>query len=139
MTYEDGLNFAYENRYIVKEHLSHFKSFSVVVGHTYAIAINHALLCPGEEKTALFHELGHCETGSFYNQFSPFEVQQKHETRADKWAIKKLIPKDELDEAVAAGYTQPWELAEYFDVTEEFIKKAVCWYTRGNLAADLYF
>ena len=30
-------------------------------------------------------------------------------------------------------------LAEYFGVTEDFRRKAVCWYTYGNLAAELYF
>ena len=31
------------------------------------------------------------------------------------------------------------ELAEHFQVSEEFIRKAVCLYTHGNLAAELYF
>ena len=26
-----------------------------------------------------------------------------------------------------------------FGVTEEFMRKAVCWYTHGNLATELYF
>ena len=87
----------------------------------------------------LGHELGHCETGAFYNRWAARDVRQKHENRADKWAIKKLIPKDELDRAVAAGNTDLWSLADYFNVTLPFMKKAICLYTRGNLAADLYF
>ena len=90
-------------------------------------------------KVHLAHEIGHCVCGAFYNPYSSFDIRQKHEYRADKWAIKKLIPVDELDEAVAAGYTELWDLADYFGVTEEFMKKAVCWYTHGNLAAELYF
>ena len=31
------------------------------------------------------------------------------------------------------------ELAERFGVTEDFVKKAVCLYVHGNLAAELYF
>ena len=46
---------------------------------------------------------------------------------------------EELDEAVAAGITEPWALAEHFGVDEDFLKKAVCLYTYGNLAAELYF
>ena len=84
------------------------------------------------------HELGHCSTGSFYNRHTPFDVRQCHENRADKWAIKKLVPVAELDQAVAAGYTEFWQLAEYFGVTEDFMKKAVCYYTHGNLAVDYY-
>ena len=54
-------------------------------------------------------------------------------------AIQKLVPVDELEDAISLGYSEPWELAEYFDVTEDFIKKAVCYYTNGNVASELYF
>lgn len=92
-----------------------------------------------DERYKMAHELGHCETGSFYNRYAACDIRQKHENRADKWAIKKLIPEDELDDAVADGHTELWDLADYFGVTEEFMKKAVCWYTHGNMAAELYF
>ena len=65
--------------------------------------------------------------------------EKKHENRADKWAIQRLIPLPELDAARADGHTELWELAEYFGVTEDFMRKAVCWYTHGNLATELYF
>ena len=87
----------------------------------------------------LAHEMGHIETNSFYNVHSPLDVRQKHENRANKWAIKQLITEEELDEAVANGHTEVWDLADYFDVTEEFMRKAVCLYTYGNLATELYF
>ena len=92
-----------------------------------------------DERTHLSHEIGHCETGSFYNRFAAVESLQRHENRADKWAIKKLIPVDELDSAVADGCTEIWELADRFGVTEDFMRKAVCFYVHGNLAAELYF
>lgn len=91
-----------------------------------------------EEKTKLAHELGHCETGSFYNRYAKLDLRQKHENRADKWAIRQLVPEDALDQAVADGYTDLPSLAEHFCVTVPFMRKAVCWYTHGNLAADLY-
>ena len=92
-----------------------------------------------EAKVCLAHEMGHIETNSFYNVHSPLDVRQKHENRANKWAIKQLITEKELDEAVANGHTEIWDLADYFDVTEEFMRKAVCLYTYGNLATELYF
>lgn len=92
-----------------------------------------------EEREKLAHELGHCVTGSFYNQWAACDIRQKHENRADKWAIQKLIPQEELDKAVEAGCTQVWELAEYFNVTEDFMKKAICLYTYGNLNTEMYF
>ena len=61
-----------------------------------------------QERVHLCHELGHCITGSFYNQHSSFDCRRRHENRADKWAVQKLIPIDELDQAVADGrYRNP--------------------------------
>ena len=90
-----------------------------------------------DELVRLGHELGHCETGSFYNRWAVMDIRQKHENRADKWAIKKLVPKDELDAAIADGRIELWELAELFGVTESFMLKALCWYQNGNLAVDM--
>ena len=86
-----------------------------------------------DEKTKLAHEMGHCVTGAFYNVYSPWDIRQRHENRADKWAIKKLIPKDELELAVADGRTDIWELAEFFSVTEDFMRKAISLYKFGNM------
>ena len=85
-----------------------------------------------DEKVKLAHELGHCETGSFYNRYAARDVRQKHENRANKWAYKKLIPEDELKNAVRQGYHEPWELAEYFGVTEAFLRGALEFYNRGT-------
>lgn len=91
-----------------------------------------------DERVHLSHELGHCVTGSFYNRYAKMDIRQKHENRADKWAIRKLIPVEKLDTAVAEGHTELWDLADYFGVTEDFIKKAVCYYVHGNLAVESY-
>jgi hypothetical protein len=91
------------------------------------------------KRVHLAHELGHCKTGSFYNRWASMDVRQKHENRADKWAIGYMIPVEALDQAVAEGHTELWDLAELFCVTEAFMKKVVCWYTYGNLATELYF
>lgn len=100
----------------------------------YLIALDpFQLTSTADEKTKLAHELGHCATGAFYNQYTRFEVRGKHEHRAEKWAIRRLIPKDELDSAAAEGCTEPWELAERFGVTEDFMRKALSWYQRENL------
>ena len=91
------------------------------------------------ELVHLGHEIGHCETGSFYSIHTAVDSRQRHENKADKWAVKKLIPVDDLDNAVADGCTELWELAERFGVTEQFMRKAVCYYVHGNLATELYF
>lgn len=111
-------------------------SFTDDAGACYIAIDPFKLSSSADEKTKLAHELGHCMTGSFYNRYAAADIRQRHENRADKWAIKKLIPEDELEEAVACGYTEAWELAERFNVTEDFMKKAMCWYVHGTLAED---
>jgi len=83
-----------------------------------------ALASPADELTKLAHELGHCVTGSFYNIYSDCDNRRQHERRADKWAIKKLVPEDELRYAIYGGLTEPWELAELFGVSEDMIRRA---------------
>ncbi len=102
-------------------------------GQCYVAIDPRKVISSADEKTKLAHELGHCVTGSFYNVYSRCDIRQRHENRANKWAIKKLIPEDELEEAVADGYTEIWELADFFSVTEDFMRKAVSWYKFGNL------
>ena len=92
-----------------------------------------------QERVHLGHEQGHCVTGSCYSIHTAIDSRQRHENKADKWAIQALVPVEELDAAIAEGCTEFWELAERFDVTEEFIRKAVCFYVHGNVAAELYF
>ncbi len=94
---------------------------------------------PRDQVVHLSHEMGHCLTGAFYNRYAKMDLRQRQEIKADKWAIHRLVPMEELDDAIARGYTEFWELADYFGVTVEFMKKAVCLYTHGNLETDLYF
>lgn len=108
-----------------------------VPGH---IAIDLARLpTTAEEATVAAHELGHINTGSFYNIHSVCDNRRKCENRADRAAIQRYIDKEELMQLLKRGITQPWELAEHFGFTEDFMKKAVCFYTHGNLATELYF
>ena len=68
-----------------------------------------------EEKITLAHEVGHCETGSF-------------------WSYKTLIPHEELLAAIKRGITEIWELAEYFDVPCEFMQKAAEYWRQIEMA-----
>lgn len=86
-----------------------------------------------QERVHLAHELGHCETGSFYNLYSPLDIREKQEKRADFWAVRRLVPAEEFRFALSRGVVEIWELAEYFDVTEDFIRKAVEIYKAKNI------
>lgn len=91
-----------------------------------------------EEIVILGHELGHCIKGAFYNKYATCDIRQKHENHADKWEIEHLIDPDELNEAMAGGCDEIWSLAEHFGVTEDFMRKVVCWYVHGNLDVEHY-
>lgn len=91
-----------------------------------------------EEYSAVLHEYGHYATGTTHAVTSPVDLVERHEYRANKWAVQNGITREELDAAVAAGYREIWELAEYFDVTEDYMRMVICWYTNGNLAVDQY-
>ena len=81
-----------------------------------------------DETVRLAHELGHCMTGSFYNIYSSCDIRARHERKAKKWAIKKLVPKDELKDAVESGLTELWELSEYFDLPAAFMAEVIEYY-----------
>lgn len=102
------------------------RSLAVYFDDMYAIALDLSKLKTNAEiMTAFSHELGHCKTHSFYNIHNVLDVKSKHEYRADKWACETLLPKDEMQQAFENGYVEVWQLAEYFDVTEELVKKAL--------------
>ncbi|MEG2769766.1 MAG: hypothetical protein RR902_03025 [Oscillospiraceae bacterium] len=79
-------------------------------------------------KTKLMHEWGHCKTGATHSVSSPFELVGKNEERANRTAIKQFIPFCEIKKAVNNGLTEYWQLAEYFNLEEVFIRKAVNYY-----------
>ena len=108
-------------------------------GECYIAIDPRKLTSEADERNKLAHELGHCCTGAFYNRYSHYDCRKRQENRADRWAVQQLIPADDLDEAIALGCTEIWQLAEYFSVSEEFIRKAVCYHVHGNLATELYF
>lgn len=112
--------------------LDNNKSVSVCMNSGLFVGLD-GKLAGADEKVCLAHELGHCETMSFYNLYSPFDVRGKHERRADIWAIKKLIPKSKYFWALRHGYEDIYSLAEYFGVTPEFAKKTADYY--GRLSA----
>ena len=106
---------------------------------TFGVAVDPRRLAGrADEYCKVAHEVGHCMTGSFYNRYSDFDLREKQEHRADRWAIERVVPVEALDEAVAMGNTEIWMLAEHFGVTEDFMRKAVCFHTHGHLAVEEY-
>ena len=83
-----------------------------------------------------WQELFYDKRYSFTELTNPdFELLAK----ANHIAYRCVERHEDLDDAVANGCTEIWELAERFSVPEEFIKKAVCYHVHGNVATELYF
>lgn len=92
-----------------------------------------------EEAVTLLHEGGHCATGTTHSIVSPFDLIAKHEYKADKWAVRDAVSREELEAARRAGYQEIYELADFFNLTEDFMRKVVCWYDHGNLDVEIYY
>lgn len=75
------------------------------------------------------HELGHAATGALHKVDSPFETVERSEYRADRWAVENYMTAESFREAFAAGYTEPWQLAEYFDLPEDNVKNALTYWS----------
>lgn len=82
-------------------------------------------LTNAEERSFLSHELGHHVKGALYQKETPGFTRGQCEHKANKWAVHKLMPFRSLHTAFLKGYTEVWEIAEYFEVTEEFVIKAI--------------
>jgi hypothetical protein len=90
--------------------------------------------CSAEIKTALLHEQGHCETYSFYNEYTPKLIRSKLERRADRYVAENKITKQDIIKAhEREGLAEVWEFAEHFNVTVEYMKRLM------NIHFDMEF
>ncbi len=79
---------------------------------------------------ALIHEISHCATGCTHAVSSPYDLVCKHEYKANRRAIETYLPAKTLRAAIAAGYTEPWQLAEYFGLPERAVRLALEYWTK---------
>ena len=75
------------------------------------------------------HELGHVATGALHKVHSPYELVERSEYRANRYMAQHYLTEADFREAFAAGYTEPWQLAEFFDLPEQDIKNALSYWT----------
>lgn len=93
-----------------------------------AIGLDHSLERNRRElRCVLSEEVGHhyttggnCLTKTFYSFRDRIQTSIE-ERRAMEWAATYLIPETQLIKAFKKNITTVWELAEYFDVTEEMV------------------
>lgn len=93
-----------------------------------------------EEICVLAEEVGHIETDTvmscedYINPSYKRWLKQKNEILAKRWAVAELLPFYRLKAALLTGKSEVWQLADFFELSEDFIKNAIDLYTRqGNL------
>ncbi len=74
------------------------------------------------------HELGHIATGALHKVDSPYELVERSEYRAARWTAEHFLTEEAFREAFAAGYTELWQLCEYFDLPEGCIADALTYW-----------
>ena len=96
--------------------------------YNQVIALNKNIDTIAEKTCILAEELGHYYTTAG-NILDQKKIQnRKLERRARAWAYKKLVPLYKLVEAYKDGIKNRFELAEYLQVTEEFLDEALKYY-----------
>lgn len=101
--------------------------------------VNEGLYCDGNiwinkdltssrKACILAEELGHHYTtiGDITDQKDV--GNRKQERKARKWAFEKLVPLQLIRFSIADGHVEPWDMAEYLDVDEEFLRDALKYY-----------
>ena len=76
------------------------------------------------------HEMGHVATGALHKVDSPYELAERSEYRANRWAAQHYLTQEDFREAFDAGYTEPWQLAEFFDMPERDVRAALTYWTQ---------
>lgn len=79
-----------------------------------------------ELKTMLAHELGHCATGTVCCVNDG--LRSRYEVKAENWAIVNALPYESIIDAYKQGARNESELAEYLEVSETFVRRAIAYY-----------
>lgn len=53
---------------------------------------------------------------------------RKQELTARKWAYEKVLPREAIETAFETGHTELWDIAEYLDIDEAFLREALKYY-----------
>lgn len=119
-----------ENIKIYNHYIENTNGAFINVKDINAIVMNYKEIeTSAKEKCVLSEELGHYYTDATY---SPYCVDttyiSKQEYKAKKWSYNTLIPYEKLLYAISNGYRDYYSLAEYFDVTVDYIIDTIDFY-----------
>lgn len=92
----------------------------------YAIVFEENRFENNDEKfCVLAHEYGHCESETTHKLCSKFQLIGQHESRANRKAVHELLPVEKIIDAFERKYFDYWEIADYLDLPEAFVKMAI--------------
>lgn len=125
LLYETLLDEAYKEGLVVKEKPLQYNDGRIKGNR---IAIRESIETTKEKACILAEELGHYHTtvGNILDQTNT--GNRKQELTARKWAYNKVVPEEKISEAISAGYTEVWEIADHLDVDEQFLIEALKYY-----------
>jgi hypothetical protein len=99
-------------------------------GSFYAVFLDFSKICGTRLlRGVCCHELGHIATGALHKVDSPYELAERSEYRANRWTAQHFLTEQAFREAFQAGYTELWQLAEYFDLPEQDVKSALTYWS----------
>lgn len=89
------------------------------------IAISKNISTTAEKTCVLAEELGHYHTSSGDIIDTSIILNRKQEEKARRWAMRRILPLNDIIKAYKAGCRSLYEMAEYLGVTEKFLLKAL--------------
>ena len=102
-------------------------------GNWYAIFLDFAKIRSTRcLRGTCYHEMGHAATGALHKVDSPFETVERSEYRAKRWSAEMYLTAEDFMDAFSCGYTELWQLAEYFDLPENDVFWAYCYWTESK-------
>jgi len=75
------------------------------------------------------HEMAHAATGALHKVYSPYEMWERSEYRANRYMAQKYLTPQDFRDAFRGGCRELWQLAEYFDLPENDVKNALTYWT----------
>lgn len=126
MTYQKLLERAVENDIEVMEDCEIGRLKGLYFDNT--IILSKDIKDHNEKKCILCEEIGHYyfTQGNILNQNE--HLNRVQELKARRWAYKQLVKIDYLIDAFFEGIRNIYQLSNYLEVTEEFLKEAIKYY-----------
>jgi len=126
MQYEQLAKEVYQNKIeIYEEYMT--PSFKGLYSDNI-IWINRLIPTQSEKICVLAEEFGHYHTSTGDILDQSCIVERKQELIARRWAYRKLIPLSKIVQAHQQYILNRYELADFLDVTEDFLVDALNWY-----------